>query len=107
MVFGKSKEVNKEEAPKEGKERIAELEAGIVKSEQKLKELESPEEATEPEKVDENKPEEEKPEEVKEYVRVVKELPLQPVRQHIDEETGAITNFITIEEALTKIMGAI
>lgn len=34
---------------------------------------------------------------------VVKELPLQPVRKHKDEETGIITNFITIEESLTNM----
>lgn len=44
----------------------------------------------------------EKPEE---QVMVVKELPVKPVRRAIDEETGIITNFVTIEEALTNLMG--
>lgn len=36
-------------------------------------------------------------------VRVVRELPLQPVREAVDEETGKLVKFITIEEYLTKL----
>ena len=34
---------------------------------------------------------------------VVKELPTQQIRKHKDEKTGKITNFVTIEEALTDM----
>ena len=36
---------------------------------------------------------------------VVKELPTQPVRSSLDEETGITTTFVTIEEALTNLIG--
>ncbi len=45
-------------------------------------------------------PKEQEPEE--EWM-VVKELPTQPVRKYKDEETGVVTNFLTIEEALTDM----
>ena len=43
--------------------------------------------------------------EVKNKYLVVKELPVQPVRQTKNEETGELTTFITIEEALTSLIG--
>lgn len=43
--------------------------------------------------------------EVENKYLVVKELPTQPVRQTKDPETGALTTFITIEEALTNLIG--
>jgi len=60
------------------------------------------------EPVEEKKQEVKKPvkkEKPKEEVMVVKELPMQPVRQVEDPTTGIITNFVTIEEALTKLIG--
>ena len=108
MGFGKSKLINKKEDPVvEDRNEIEKLQAEINKSKEEIKELEK-ETSDKPEvETTEEEPEEAKPEEKKEYLQVVKELPLQPVRQHIDEETGIVTNFITVEEALTKIMGAI
>ena len=117
MVFGKSKQINKKEDPVvEDRNEIEKLQAEINKSKEEIKELEKetsdkPEEEaakeTTEEETTEVEPEEAKPEEKKEYLQVVKELPLQPVRQYTDEETGIVTNYITVEEALTKIMGAI
>ena len=44
-----------------------------------------------------------KKKEAKEKYMVVKELPTQVVRKYEDEETGEITNFLTIEEALSDM----
>ena len=121
MVFGKQKQINKRETVKESpviqdRNEIEKLQAEIEKSKKEIKELEKetsdkPEqETTEEETTKEEtevEPEEVKTEEKKEYLQVVKELPQQQIRQHIDEETGVVTNFITVEEALTKIMGEI
>lgn len=37
--------------------------------------------------------------------KVVKELPVQQIRQTKDEETGEITMYLTIEEALAALIG--
>lgn len=42
------------------------------------------------------------PEQV-EITKVVKEIPVQPIRRYKDED-GTIVNLITIEEALTKLI---
>ena len=44
--------------------------------------------------------------EQKERYLVVQALPTQKVRQTTDEETGIITNFVTVEEALSDIMNS-
>ncbi len=54
------------------------------------------------EKVEE-KAEEKAEEKVKERVMVVKELPVQSVRESMNEEDNINTTFITQEEALTRI----
>lgn len=73
MVFGKSKQVKK---PK------GEVEEGV----------QDPETPEEPEELEEE-----------ENFMVVEKLPVQPVRQVKDEETGKITNLITMEEAMTDM----
>jgi len=116
-MFGKSKQINKRETPEE--DPVVEDKKEIAKLKEEIKELEKetsdepeqetteevPEEITQ--EVPEETPEKSNPEKKEEYLQVVKELPLQPMRQHIDEKTGVVTNFITIEEALTRIMGEI
>lgn len=61
----------------------------------------------EKDKVDEETPIKKRIEkdEKKEQIVVVKELPVQTVRQSTDEETGIVTTFVTIEEALTNLIG--
>lgn len=123
-MFGKQKQINKRETTEE--DSVIKAKNDIVKLEQEIKELEEEtsdkpkkevvEEKLVPRVTEVKKPEEEttkeepeetKPEEKEEYWQVVKELPVQPVRRHVDEETGVVTNFLTTEEALTKILGEI
>ena len=44
-------------------------------------------------------------EEPKQNIQVVKELPVQQVRSTTDEETGEVTTYVTVEEALTSLLG--
>ncbi len=63
--------------------------------------------ADEPEKeevVDEPEKEEEKEQEVKSKIEVVKELPVQQLRTVTNEETGEITTYVTVEEALAVLL---
>ncbi len=104
MVFGKPKKSSVEDPVVEDQKEIAKLKEEI----KKLEEETSDEEILVKEVVQkEPKVEETKTEEPKEYIQVVKEIPVQEIRRHLDKKTGVITNFITIEEALTKIMGEI
>ncbi len=44
-----------------------------------------------------------KKQEPEEEYLVLKELPVQSVRSSVDEETGVKTNYLTIEESLTRM----
>jgi len=86
MMFGKKKQEEfkkvevEEEVPEE--DPIKEITEDVKKKLNKK------------EKVDEEK---------KEIFEVVKELPMQPVRQ-VKDEDGTLITYITIEEALTKVL---
>jgi len=108
-MFGKQKQINKKEIVEE--DPVVEDKKEIAKLKEEIKELEqetSDEQEQETvEEQHEETPEETKSEKKEEYLQVVKELPVQHVRQIRDEKTGIITNYITTEEALTRIMGEI
>ncbi len=51
-----------------------------------------------------DEPEKEKEQEVKSKIEVVKELPVQQLRTVTNEETGEITTYVTVEEALAVLL---
>ena len=57
------------------------------------------------EPIKEEKPIETKPKEVKKKIKVVKELPMQQLRETTDEKSGEITMYLTVEEALQMLVG--
>lgn len=79
------------------------------KKKKKVEEVEEvPEEEMEEEESedleDEEEVEEVKPSKKKERFMVVKELPVQPIRQIEDPNTGDLINLKTMEEAFTDLM---